>query len=74
MRTTIRFNKEEEAKLRQLQAIIGVDEPSTALKFAIDWTLNHINIVTEALISPNWEVYFQRKNKTSQAKKRLYFR
>ena len=72
MRTTIRFNKEEEAKLEQLKAITGVDDTSTALKFSMDWTLNHIKIVTQALISPNWEVIFRRKGKTNNSNKKVY--
>jgi hypothetical protein len=74
MRITIRINEEEEAKLKQLQAITGIDNKGSALKFAVDWSLNHIKIVTESLISPNWEVFYQRRSKTNPSQKKLYFR
>jgi hypothetical protein len=73
MRTTIRFNKEEEAKLDQLKAITSIDDTGTAVKFAMDWTLNHIKIVTDALIAPNWEVIFRRKSKTYSSNKKVYY-
>ncbi len=72
MRTTIRFNSEEEAKLKQLKAIIHEDNDSTALKFSMDWMLNHVKIVTEALVSPNYEVIFRRKGKTNKDKMRVF--
>lgn len=73
MRITIRLNDLELAKLKQLQALTGIDNTSTALKFALEWSLNHIEIVSQSLISPNWEVMFQKKSKSSPSKKRLYF-
>ena len=73
MRITIRLNKEEEAKLNLLMAMTGIDDKSTALKFAVDHTTNNVKIVTDALISPEWEVIFSRKGKTNPSKKVLYF-
>jgi hypothetical protein len=73
MRTTIRFNKEEELKLKQIKQLINEDDTSKAIKFAMDWTLTHIKNVTQALISPEWDVIFQSKRKTQELKRKVYY-
>ena len=73
MRITIRLNKEEAAKLKLLMTKTNISDNSTALKFGVDWTLNHIDTVTEALISPNWSVSYSRKKKANPQKRALYF-
>ncbi len=72
MRITIRFNDEEAAKLKQLMALTNIDNDSTALKFSLDWTLNHIKVVTDSLVAPNWDVLFRRKSKTYQGRMKVY--
>ena len=72
MRITIRLNKEEEARLNLLKAITGIDEASTALKFAVDHTINNVKVVTDALVSPKWEVIFRRRSKTGSSEKVFY--
>ncbi len=72
MRLTVRLNDEEKAKLEQLKAIIHEDNDSTALKFAMDWTLHNIKVVTNSLISPNYEVIFRRKSKRYESKMKVF--
>lgn len=72
-RFAVRFNETEYLKFQQLQNILNEDDKSKTVKFAIDWALHHINYVTGALVGPDWEVIFQRKRKTQQLKRKVYF-
>lgn len=71
-RATIRFNPDEQAKLDRVKQMLNEDDNSKAVKFCLDWTLNHIDYVTDSLISPDWQVVFTKKTKQNRMKRRIY--
>jgi len=73
VRITIRFNEQEELKLKQLQEYLKEDDLSKVVKFALDVSLHHLKTVTELLIQPNWDVIFQKKRKSQELKRKVYY-
>jgi hypothetical protein len=72
IRTTIRFNDEEEAKLKLLKQYVYEDDMSKLVKFAIDTALHHLNFVTNIAVSNKWDVIFTHKRKTQEVKRKIY--
>jgi len=72
MRATIRFNEAEQLRLKQLQEYLKEDDVSKIVKFAVDTALNHIKFVTEALVTPDWNVIFVKKRKSMPMEKKFY--
>ena len=71
-RITIRLNDEEKLRLQELAQFLNEEDISKLIKFGIDTSCHHINYVTNALVSPKWDVIFQRKRKTNELKRKLY--
>ena len=72
LRATIRFNEAEQLRLKQLQEYLKEDDVSKIVKFAVDTALNHIRFVTEALVTPDWNVIFVKKRKSMPMEKKFY--
>jgi len=71
-RTTIRWNEKEKLQIQQLAQNLNEQDLSKIMKFALSTSLHHINFVTGALVSKEWEVIFQRKRKTQQLTRKIY--
>jgi len=71
-RITIRLNEEEKAKLIQLSKVLNEEDISKLIKFGLDTTIHHLKYVTEALVSPEYDVIFQRKRKTQKLTRKIY--
>lgn len=73
MRATTRFNEEEEAQIKLLMTMTGLEDTSKVIKFAIDYTISSYNFVARSLFPPNYDLYVSRQTKTNKAKKVFYF-
>jgi hypothetical protein len=71
-RITIRLNDEEKIKLQELAQYLNEQDISKLIKFGIDTSVHHVKYVTEALVSPKWDVIFQAKRKTAELKRKIY--
>lgn len=71
-RATVRFNDEEKLIIHQLSRIINEQDLSKILKFGMETALHHVKFVTEALVTPEWEVLFMRKRKSSKLDRKVY--
>lgn len=69
MRKTIRL---DDIKVKRLQDRLNEDDISKVVDFALSWTNHHIDFVTNTLISPEWDVIFQKKRKTMELKRMIY--
>lgn len=72
MRTTVRFNEAEELELKRLGQFVNEQDTSKIVKFAVATAIRHIEFVTNALVSHDWEVVFMRKRKTSEIKRKIF--
>ena len=72
MRRTIRFNEVEELKLAMLAKYLNEEDMSKVVKFGVETALKHIEFVTEALVSKDWDVVFMRKRQSNPIARRVY--
>lgn len=70
-RITVR-TKHMKLQLHELSKILNENDISKLLEFAAGTSLHHYNFVTSALVSPEWDVIFQRKRKTQPVGRKVY--
>lgn len=72
MRTTIRFNEQEQAELNLLKKSFNIDEDSKAIKMAVEWVNHYIKNVTQTFFPPSYDLILMRKTKTGKLQRKVF--